>query len=128
MTMRDCVQKTLDNMHDLVIKIDDHANVHLAPFYNMLEGALQWMDAVLTDKIVLHAAYNASRAETAALKAAVDTLTWKFNEQITIPAPPSPDLTASSTMIEEIMMQLSIIQHDIKDILEAVCNPPGKRK
>jgi hypothetical protein len=30
--------------------------------------------------------------------------------------------------MEEMMMQLSHIQHNIQDILEAVCNPPGKRK
>jgi hypothetical protein len=105
-----------------------HANMYLEPFYNMLEGALQWMDAVLNDNTMLRAAYDASRAETAALKAAVDTLTWKIDEQIAIPAPPSPDFMASSTTMEEMTMQLSVVQHDIKDVLEAVRNPPGKRK
>jgi hypothetical protein len=128
MTMRDYVQKTSDDMHDLLIEMDDHANAHLEPLYNILEGALQQMDTVLTDNTVLRAAYDASRAETAAFKAAVDTLTRKDDEQIAIPAPPSPDLTASSTMMEEMTMQLSIIQYDIQDILEAVRNPPGKRK
>jgi hypothetical protein len=86
------------------------------------------MDAVLNDNTELRAAYHASRAETAALKAAVDTLTPKFDEQIAIPAPPWPDLMASSTMMEQMTMQLSMVHHDIQDVLEAVPNPPGKRK
>jgi hypothetical protein len=128
MTTRDYVQKTSDDMHDLLIEMDDHANARLEPIYSMLEGALQWMDAVLNDNTVLRAAYDTPRAETAALKAAVDTLTRTFDEQIAIPAPPSPDLTASSTTMEEMTMQLSAVQHDIQDVLEAVHNPPGKRK
>jgi hypothetical protein len=73
--------------------MDDHANAHLAPFYNTLEGLLQCMDAVLNDNTDLHTTYDASQVETAALKAAVETLTQKFDKQIAIPAPPSPDLT-----------------------------------
>jgi hypothetical protein len=30
--------------------------------------------------------------------------------------------------MEEMMIQLSQIEHDIQDILEAIHNPPGKRK
>jgi hypothetical protein len=127
-SMRDYIQKTSDDMHDLLIEMDDYANVRLATFYNTLEGLLQCMDAVLNDNTELHAAYDASWVETGALKAAVETLTLKFDKQIAIPAPPSPDLTASSTMMEEMTMQLSIIKHDIQDVLEAVRNPPSKRK
>jgi hypothetical protein len=127
-TTRDYIQKTSDDMHDLLIEMDDHANGHLEPFYNILEGALQQMDTVLTDNTVLREAYEASRAETAALKAAVDTLTWKFDEHTAISAPPSPAITASSATMEEMTMQLSVIQHDIQDVLEAVRNPPSKRK
>jgi hypothetical protein len=79
----------------------DHANVHLEPFYNILDGVLQWMDAVLNDNTELRVTYDASRAETAALQVAVDTLTRTLNKQIATPAPPSPDLTASSTMMVE---------------------------
>jgi hypothetical protein len=86
------------------------------------------MDTVLNDNTELREAYDASWAETAALKAAVDTLTQKFDEQIATPAPPSPDLTASSTTMEEMTMQLSVVQQDIQDVLEAVRNHPGKRK
>jgi hypothetical protein len=95
--MRDYIQKTSNDMHDLLIEMDDRANACLVLCYNTLEGLLQRMDAVLNDNTELHATYDASRVETAALKAAVETLTQKFDEQITIPAPPSPDLMASST-------------------------------
>jgi hypothetical protein len=125
---RDYIQKTSDDMHDLLIEMDNCANARLEPFYNTLEGLLQRMDAVLNDNTELRATYDASRAETTALKAAVETLTQKFDEQIAILAPPSPDLTASSTTMEEMTMQLSVIKHDIQDVLEAVRNPPGKRK
>jgi hypothetical protein len=96
--------------------------------FGRLDSLIMKMDTVANENTVLRAAYDSSKEETAALKAAVDTLTQKFDEQITIPSPPSPDLTASSTMMEEMTMQLSIVQHDIQDILEAVRNPPGKRK
>jgi hypothetical protein len=125
---RDYIQKTSDDMHDLLIEMDDHADARLEPFYNILEGLLQRMDTVLNDNTELRATYDASRAETAALKAAVDTLTQTFDEQTATLAPPSPDRTASSTTMEEMTMQLSVIQHDIQDVLEAVRNPPGKRK
>jgi hypothetical protein len=36
-------------------------------------------------------------------------------------------MTSPSAM-EEMMMQLSHIRHDIQDVLEVVRNPPGKRK
>jgi hypothetical protein len=125
---RDYIQKTSDDMHDLLIEMDDCANTYLEPFYNMLEGLLQWMDTVLNDNSELCATYDTSQAETVALKAAVDTLTQKFDKQIAILAPPSPDLTASSTTMEQMTMQLSVIKHNIQDILEAVCNPPSKRR
>jgi hypothetical protein len=93
-----------------------------------IDTLLQKMDAAWTENTALCEAYHASREETAALKAAVDTLTKGINKNITILAPPSPDLTASSTTMEEMTMQLLVIQHDIQDVLEAVQNPPGKRK
>jgi hypothetical protein len=86
------------------------------------------MDAAWVENTALHEAYHASREEMAALKAAVDYLTKNIDEQLAIPAPPLLDLLASPTTMEEMTMQLSIVQHDIQDILEAVRNPPGKRK
>jgi hypothetical protein len=62
---------------------------------------------------VLCEAYHVSREETAALKVAVDTLMKKLNKNITTTAPPSPETMISSTMMEEMMMQLSHVQHNI---------------
>jgi hypothetical protein len=55
-------------------------------------------------------------------------LTKTLDENIAITVPPSPQMVTSSTTIEEMMMQLSHVQHDIQDILDAIRNPPGKRK
>jgi hypothetical protein len=104
-----------------LITLEDNIN-------NNFDNLLQKMDAAWTENTALREAYRASREETAALKAAVDSLTQKIDEQLAIPAPPSPDLLASPTTMEEMTMQLSVVQHDIQDILEAVHNPPGKRK
>jgi hypothetical protein len=96
--------------------------------YNSFDNLLQKMDTAWTENTALREAYHASRDETVALKAAVDALTQKLDQHIAIPAPPSPDLMASSTAMEEMTMQLSVVQHDIQDVLDAVRNPPGKRK
>jgi hypothetical protein len=95
---------------------------------NNFDNLLQKMDAAWTENTAFREAYRASRDETAALQAAVDYLTWTIDERLAILAPPSPDLLASPATMEEMTMQLSIIQHDIQDVLEAVRNPPGKRK
>jgi hypothetical protein len=96
--------------------------------YSRLNSLLTKINTVVNEKTVLCAAYDASKQETAALKATVDTLSRKIDEQLAIPAPPSPELSASPTTMEEMMMQLSVVQHDIQDVLEAVRSPPGKRK
>jgi hypothetical protein len=93
-----------------------------------MESLLQKMDATWTENTALCEAYHASREEIAMLKAAVDTLTKKPDENIAISAPPSPETVTTSTAMEEMMMQLSHIQNNIQDVLDAVCNPPGKRK
>jgi hypothetical protein len=65
---------------------------------------------------------------SAILKVAVDTLMKTLDENITITTPPAPDTATSSTMMEEMTMQLSQVQDDIQDVLDAVRNPPAKRK
>jgi hypothetical protein len=116
---------TMDNRL-LSIKADQlqHSDV----LNSKIDSLLQKMDAAWTENTVLHQAYCVSREETAALKATVDALTKRIHENITILAPPSPDLTASSTTMKEMMMQLSVVQHNIQDVLEVVRNPPGMRK
>jgi hypothetical protein len=86
------------------------------------------MDATWTENTVLCKAYCACRQETAALKATMDALMKRIDETITTTIPPLLDTITSSTMIEEMTIQLSYVQHDIQDILDAICNPPGKRK
>jgi regulator of replication initiation timing len=93
-----------------------------------MDNLLQEMDAAWTENTALREAYHASREETAALKAAVDTLMKKLDENIAITVPPSPDTVTSSTTMEEMTMQLSYVQHDIQDVLDTIRNPPGKRK
>jgi hypothetical protein len=93
-----------------------------------LDTLLTCVATVNTDNKVLRTIYSTSREETAALKAAVDNLTRNFDDHIAISAPPSPDTTASSTSMEEMTMQLCVIQNEIQDVLEAVRNPPSKRK
>jgi hypothetical protein len=110
------------------VEIQRRLNTFEDNVYNSFEHLLQRMDAAWTENTALREAYRTSREETAALKPAIDTLTQKIDEQLTIPAPPSPDLLTSPTTMEEMTVQLSVIQHDIKDILETVRNPPVKRK
>jgi hypothetical protein len=52
----------------------------------------------------------------------------QVDEYIIFPALPHPDLATSPSAMEEMMMQLSHVQHNMQDILEAIRNPPGKRK
>jgi hypothetical protein len=129
---QDYIKKTYDNIHDLVINNNDNTQRHIAmllePLYNCLENIFQKIDIVLSENSKLCTAYNTSKTETVPLKATVDTLTCKLDEHTTISAPPSPEIIASSSIMEEMTMQLSVIQHDIQDVLVAVCNPPGKRK
>jgi hypothetical protein len=89
---------------------------------------LQKMDMTWTENTALREAYRASREETVALKADVDTLTKKLDETIAVPAPPSPETATSPTTMDELMMQLSNVQHNLQDVLEAIRNPPSKRK
>jgi hypothetical protein len=110
------------------IEIQWHLTTFEDNVYNNFDNLLQKMNAAWTENTALREAYRASREETAALKTAVDSLTRKIDEQLAIPAPPSLDLLASPTTMEEMTMQLSVIQHDIQDVLEAVRNPPSKRK
>jgi uncharacterized membrane protein YgcG len=110
---RTYIAKTSDDMHDMLIKMDERMNAHLALFCNMVGDALQQMEAVLNQNTRLHVAYNTSREETAALKDAVEALIQTPDQHIAILTLPSLDLMASSTTMEEMTMQLSVIQDDM---------------
>jgi hypothetical protein len=65
---------------------------------------LEKVDTVVRENTVLREAHGDSRKETAALQTAVDDLTCKLDEHTAISAPPSPEITASSTTMEEMTM------------------------
>jgi cell division protein FtsB len=96
--------------------------------FDKLDNLTRKVDKMALEEVALHKAYRQSTAETAALKATVDTLTKQLDEYIIFPALPLPDPATSPSAMEEMTMQLSHVQHDIQDVLAAVRNPPGKRK
>ncbi|KAI5809268.1 hypothetical protein BZA77DRAFT_361883 [Pyronema omphalodes] len=111
-----------DDFEEKLYDISDHIN-------DRFDAVLAKLNDLHGQNAKLRAAYDSTQAETAALKAAVAALTNKIDEQQqVISAPPSPNLTASSSEMKEMTMQLSVVQHDIQDVLDAVRNPPGKRK
>jgi hypothetical protein len=122
------VRSNSDYIMEQLTTIDANNDDRFEALSNKMDSLLQKMDAAWTENTALREAYRASREETAALKAAVDTLTKKLDGNIAIPAPPSPATATSSTTMEEMTMQLSHVQNDIQDVLDAVRNPPGKRK
>jgi hypothetical protein len=111
-----------------IVRITADQLQHFDALHSKMENLLQKMDAAWTENTALCEAYHSAREETAALKATVDTLTKKLNENTAITMPPSPDTATSSTVMEEMTMQLTHIQHDIQDVLDAIRNPPEKRK
>jgi hypothetical protein len=118
-----------------LIAIDEKLNglktdqqLHHKDLNSKMDSLLQKMDAAWMENTAVREAYYVSREETAALKAAVDTLTKKLDENIATTVPPSPDTATSSASMEVMTMQLSRVQNDIPDVLAAVCNPPGQRK
>jgi hypothetical protein len=118
----------LYKIEERVIGLSTNQHQHFEDLNSKMDDLLQKMDAAWTENTALREAYRASREETAVLKAAVDTLTKKLDENIATTMPPSPETATSSSAMEEMTMQLSHVQHDIQDVLNAVCNPPGKRK
>jgi hypothetical protein len=121
-------EKRLYKIEERVIALQTGQHRLFDDVNSKMDNLLQKMDAAWTENTALREAYHASREETAALKAAVDTLTKKLDNSTAISAPPSPGTATSSTAIEEMTMQLSHIQTNIQDVLDAVRNPPSKRK
>jgi hypothetical protein len=126
--LQDRLQATDDWLRSLFKSSDDFIYKNFQNLNHKLNLLLEKVDTVVRENTVLCDAHEDSRKETAALQATEDTLMRKLDKQTAISAPPSPEIIASSTTMEEMTMQLSIVQHDIQDVLDAVCNPPGKRK
>jgi regulator of replication initiation timing len=108
--------------------IGDEMESTFQTVFDKLDNLTTKVDKMALEEVALRKAYRQSTAETASLKATVDTLTKQLDEHIIFPALPLPDPTYSPSAMEEMTMQLSHVQHDIQDVLVAVRNPPTKRK
>jgi hypothetical protein len=75
--------------------------------FDKLDNLTRKVDKMALEEVALCKAYHQSTAETAALKATVDTLTKQLDEHIVFPALPLPDPVTSPSAMEEVMMQLS---------------------
>jgi uncharacterized protein YicC (UPF0701 family) len=117
----------LQEMARCTSAIGDEMESAFQTVLDKLENLTKQVDKMALEEVALCKAYRQSTAETAALKATVDTLTKQLDEHIVFPALPLPD-PATSPSAMEMTMQLSHVQHDIQDVLAAVRNPPGKRK
>jgi hypothetical protein len=118
----------LEEMEWRTSAIGDEMESAFQTVLDKLENLTRQVDKMALEEEALRKAYRQSTAETAALKATVDTLTKHLDEHIVFPALPLPDPANSPSAMEEITMQLSHVQHDIQDVLAAMRNPPGKRK
>jgi regulator of replication initiation timing len=133
--INDLHYKNEKRLYDIEERVIGLSNSQHQPFkdafqrvFDKLDNLTRKVDKMALEEVALRKAYSQSIAETAALKATVDTLTKQLDKHIVFPALPLPDPAASSTTMEEMTMQLSVVQNDIQDVLEAVRNPPGKRK
>jgi chromosome segregation ATPase len=102
------IQARMTRISALATASEDTASLN-----SKVDSLLQKMDAAWTENTALREAYRTSREETAALKATVDTLMKKLNQNIATTVPPSPETATSSTVMEEMTMQHSHVQHDI---------------
>jgi chromosome segregation ATPase len=122
------VDNLLQEVERRTSAIGDEMESAFRTVLDKLENLTKQVDKMAMEEVALRKAYRQSTAETAALKATINTLTKQLDERIVIPAPPLPDPATSPSAMEEMMVQLSHVQHDIQDVLAAVRNPPSKRK
>ncbi|KAI5809405.1 hypothetical protein BZA77DRAFT_361608 [Pyronema omphalodes] len=129
------LNQSYEDTNDLYDRLDcDFDMIHDA--LRMRNNALQVrfdfamlkLDHRMGENTALQAAYASTQAQVADLTAAVDALTKETKDQHVNSVPPSPTTTPSSAAMEEVTMQLSVVQNDIQDVLDAVRNLPGKTK
>jgi hypothetical protein len=119
------------NMEAIMAVNTDTQRAHekrLLAMESKLDDVLQQSDATRRVNNELLEAYHASREENTLLKAAVEELTRKITEQASPPTPASLEIANDPSAGEEMSLQLFDVQRDIRDVLEAVRNPTGKRK
>ncbi|KAI5808457.1 hypothetical protein BZA77DRAFT_362210 [Pyronema omphalodes] len=117
----DRLDRDFDMMHDALRT--QHNGLHVKFDLVMLK-----LDRLMGENTALKAAYASTKAQVADLTAAVNGLMREIKDQHINSVPPSPTTTTSSAAMEEMTMQLSVVHNDIQDVLDAVRNPPGKRK
>jgi hypothetical protein len=93
--------------------IGDEMESTFQAVFDKLDNLTRKVDKMALEEVALCKAYCQSTAETAALKATIDTLTKQLDERIILPALPLPDPVTSPSAMEEMTMQLSHVQHDI---------------
>jgi hypothetical protein len=93
-----------------------------------LDELLQQSDVTKRVNNELLEACRISREENTLLKAVIEELMTKITEQASPTTPPCPDIANNPSGGEEMSLQLFDVQCDIRDVLEAVRNPAGKRK
>jgi hypothetical protein len=93
--------------------IGDEMECAFQTVFDKLDNLTKKVDKMALEEVALCKAYHQSAAETAVLKATVHTLTKQLNEHIIFPALPLPDPVTSPSAMEEMMLQLSHVQHDI---------------
>jgi methyl-accepting chemotaxis protein len=118
----------LQEMERRTSAIGDKMESTFQTVLNKLENLTKQVDKIALEKVALCKAYHQSTAKTAALTATIDTLMKQLDEYIVFLALPLLDLATSPSAMEEMTMQLSYVQHNIQDVLEAIRNPPGNRK
>ncbi|KAI5808460.1 hypothetical protein BZA77DRAFT_362108 [Pyronema omphalodes] len=99
----DRLDRDFDTIHDS-LRMQDNA------FHVKFDLVMLKLDRLMGENTSLQAAYDSTKAQVADLTAAVHALTKQIKDQ------------------HEMTMQLSVVKNDIQDVLDAVRNPPGKRK
>jgi hypothetical protein len=83
--------------------IGDEMESTFQTVFDKLDNLTRKVDKMALEEVALCKAYRQSTAETAAVKATVDTLTKQLDEHIVFPALPLPDPTATSTTMEDLI-------------------------
>jgi hypothetical protein len=97
----------LQEMERCTSAIGDEMESTFQTVLDKLNNLTRQVDKMALAEVALCKAYCQSTAETAALKATVDTLMKQLNKYIVFPALPLPDPATSPSAMEEMTMQLS---------------------
>jgi hypothetical protein len=106
--------------------IGDEMESAFQTVFDKLDNLTRKVDKMALEEVALRKAYRQSTAETAALKATVDTLTKQLDEHIIFPALPLPDpsayekcLVAMESKLDDVLQQLDATRRVNNELLEA---------